>query len=440
MTLNNILLLSCRSPYLDSDKCYPPLANLYLHTAIQQYRPNTKVTVTDDYNLQDPTWLEQYDGIGISIMTPQRAEAKRILDFIKKHKPNTTVFCGGPHVKHYKESISQEPWDYIIPQDGIRAIQHVIEQRPGRIIDDFIKPSDYATQWVKPNRLQNARFLEEFTYQLGGKKSTTMLTAQGCPMACTFCEDARTSARWTPLPLIIEELDDIKSLGYEGIYLFDDLFAIAMPKVKPITEEIKKRGFTYRCNGQANFFTKWGEDFAKLLADSGCVEIAFGHETGSQKILDNVLKQTSVEQNYKSVEYAKKHGIKVKSFLMLGLPGEDLETIAATEKFIATSGADDFQLSIYYPYSGTQIRDSINKGDKSNDLVFIGEGLGAYGQKGGSTECVVRTKALTAEEILAERDRLVKTYRPQSHRNAWVDSLKNDHFFDVAHKSSERFE
>jgi len=116
---------------------------------------------------------------------------------------------------------------------------------------------------------------------------------------------------------------------------------------------------------------------------------------------------------------------------MLGLPGEDMESIRATEDFIKNSGITDFQLSIYYPYKGTQIRDSIERGDNLVDLSFNGEGLGAYGQRGGSTEAVVRTKALSAEDLLRERDRLVQTYRPRSHSNAWVEKPGSDHFFDV---------
>ena len=165
---------------------------------------------------------------------------------------------------------------------------------------------------------------------------------------------------------------------------------------------------------------------AKLLADHGCFEIAFGFESGSQKILDNIKKRTTVEMNYKAVEWAKKHGIYVKGFVMLGLPGENLDTVRETERFISTSGMDDFQLALYYPYRGTQIRDNLEKG--LDDLKFEGEGLGAYGQKGGSTESVVRTSALSSQQLLQIRDDLVRKYKPQSHINKWKDE---DKMFDT---------
>ena len=276
----------------------------------------------------------------------------------------------------------------------------------------------------RPNRLKWSNFLADYNYSLQGKRSTTMMTGRGCPELCSFCEEARTNIKWASEESIDQEVQDIKDLGYEGIYIFDDLFAISTKMIKSYLKSIKKRDLIFRCNSQARYFTRNGDEMAKLLADHGCVEVAAGFESGSQKILDNVQKRTTIEQNYKTIEYARKHGIKVKGFMMIGLPGENLETIAETEDFIKNAGMDDFQLSIYYPYKGTQIRDNLERG--KDDLIFEGEGLGAYGQKGGSTESVVRTSALSSQDLLRIRDELVMKYRPKSHLEKW-----NDKFFDT---------
>ena len=427
MTLENILLLSCRSPFLDDDKIYPPLANLYLHQKVLNERSNVRVTVTDDYDLENPDWLKGFDMVGISIMTPQRAEASRLLQFIKQHSPNTTAaVAGGPHVKYYSDEMLEEPWDYIVVDDGERAIIQIIDGTAERVIKDIIHPRDFPGIVVKPARLENADFLKSYNYKLNGRDSTTMLTARGCPEHCTFCEDAHSFVKYTPFDLVIQELDDIQEMGYQGVYIFDDIFSLIIKRTEPIARELKRRDLIYRCNGQARLFT---EKFADLLAETGCYEVAFGAESGHQTILDNIEKRTTVEQNYNFVRWCKERGIICKAFLMLGLPGENEETIKATEQFIATSGLDDFQLAIYYPYRGTQIRDEIEAGRPNFDLTFEGEGLGAYGQKGGYSEAVVRTRALTRDDLLAHRDRILKTYRPESHKTAW--NPQDDMFFDT---------
>lgn len=425
-------MLSCRSPFLDDSKIYCPMANLYLKSFVNANAP-TNITLGDDaYKLDDASWLQGYDAVGISIMTPQREEAYKLAHFIRQEAPHITLIAGGPHVKHYKDEVAANTdFDFVVPYDGERPLTRICRgEATERVLTDVMTKDDIAKA-PRPDRTSDTakRVILNYHYMLDGRKATTMMSSRGCPMTCTFCEDARTTAKWSSLDNLRNEMNDIVDLGFRGVYLFDDLFAIAMDKVRPIAEELKKRDLIYRCNGQANFFTKWGEDFARLLGETGCYEIAFGHESGSQKILDNITKRTLVEQNYRSVEYAKKHGIKVKSFLMLGLPGEDDETVAATEKFIATAGMDDFQLAVYYPYKGTQIRDAIDRGENNFDLRFEGEGLGAYGQRGGSSESVVRTARFTSAELLKIRDELVRKYKPESHSRKWEDK-----FFDTAHE------
>lgn len=419
--MTSLNLYSCRSPYLDDAKVYPPLGLLYLKAAINQSVPNVNVNLIDDYKLDGLEGIaKQADWHGISIMTPQREEARNLRDTIRKFNPKAKIIAGGPHALHYFSEVEKEDWDFVVPSDGQISVAKILQGGTDRVVIDKLNPIQWGEQ-PRPDRLslQARTFLLGYHYSLEGKKSTTMLTATGCSEKCKFCEDAMTSVRWSPLEKITRELDDIKQLGYQGIYLFDDLFAIAMKKVKPICDELNKRGFVYRCNGQARYFTMWGEDFAKMLAETGCREIAFGHETGSQVILNNINKRTTIEQNYDSVKYAKKHGIKVKSFILLGLPGETRETLKDTERFVATAGMDDFQCAIYYPYRGTQIREALERRDADLDMVFQGEGLGAYGQKGGNTESVVGTKALSSQELLDFRNYLVETYKPLSHKERW---------------------
>lgn len=429
--MRNILMLSCRSPFLDDSKIYVPLASLYLKAFLDKHAKITVSLGDDAYDVNHLEQLADYDAVGISVMTPQRNEADKLARAIKSTYPEKIVIVGGPHVKHYQKDVeTNQDYDFVVPLDGERPLANIVNGNArSRTLVDIMSKEDIANA-PRPDRTSpEARgLISRYNYRLGNRNATTMMTSRGCPMQCTFCEEAKTTAKWSGLDNLKAEMDDIKELGFGGVYLFDDLFAISMPNVRPIAEELKRRDLIYRCNGQANFFTKWGEEFAKLLADTGCYEIAFGHESGSQKILDNVRKKTSVQQNYQSIEFAKKHGIKVKSFVMLGLPGEDEETIRETERFLATAGMDDFQLAIYYPYKGTQIRDSIDRGDNQVDIHFEGEGLGAYGQKGGSTESVVRTTRYSSQDLMQIRDELVRKYKPESHSKKWEDK-----FFDTAH-------
>lgn len=415
-----LALVSCRSPFLDDDRIYPPLGLLYLRSAVAAQAPGTEIAVIDEYDLEDLGQFADADMIGVSVMTPQRHEAEQLAAAIRKRWPGKLLIAGGPHVRHYGAGMAGEPWDYLAGGDGERVLPAIVRQEAvPRVTRDQIPRQELAAM-PRPDRLGEAAFLKNYSYTLAGLASTTMMLGRGCPMACKFCEDARTLTRWTSLVNAEAELDDIVSLGYRGVYLFDDLFAINLGKCQPYLDLLKVSGLRFRCNVHARFMTA---GFAAALADAGCAEAAFGAESGSQQILDRIDKKTTVAQNYDCVRHCKDAGITVKAFLMIGLPGETRATVAETERFIMTSGIDDAQIAIYYPYKGTALREEMDSGT-SADLAFEGEGLGAYGQRDLGTDSVVRTPELSSEDLVAIREDLIRTYRFASHTG------RQDHFFD----------
>lgn len=420
-----LTLVSCRSPFLDDDRIYPPLGLLYLKSAVAAQVPGTEITVVDSYDLDTLDCFADSDMIGVSVMTPQRAEADRLGSALRARWPGKTLIAGGPHVRHYSRDIGSY-WDYLVGGDGEKVLPDIVAGKPvPRLTFDQIPRQELAAM-PPPDRLGEAEFLRGYYYTLAGLNSTTMMLGRGCPMACKFCEDARTLTRWTSLVNAEAELGDILELGYDGVYLFDDLFAINLGKCQPYLDLLERTGLKFRCNVHAKFMT---DEFAAALAKAGCVEVAFGAESGSQQILDRIDKKTTVAQNYACVKHCKDHGITVKAFLMIGLPGETRATIADTERFICTSGIDDAQIAIYYPYKGTELRREMDEGITS-DLAFTGEGLGAYGQKNLGTDSVVCTPELSAADLAIIREKLIRTYKFQSHLGA------RDRFFDTHMVSS----
>ena len=103
--------------------------------------------------------------------------------------------------------------------------------------------------------------------------------------------------------------------------------------------------------------------------------------------------------------------IRVKAFFLIGLPGESDKTAAELEHFVMHSKVDDFDVSIYYPYKGTEIADNIGDYD-----LFLEDGhtIGYHKGKDGKSECAVHTSALLSEEIIAWRERIY------SHHKRWT--------------------
>jgi radical SAM superfamily enzyme YgiQ (UPF0313 family) len=95
------------------------------------------------------------------------------------------------------------------------------------------------------------------------------------------------------------------------------------------------------------------EDVIRTLARMGCWRIWIGSESGSQRILDAMQRDVTVEEVQWATRVARRHGIQVGMFLMWGYEGETIDDIAATVEHVKRAGPDVFLTTVSYPIKGT---------------------------------------------------------------------------------------
>jgi radical SAM superfamily enzyme YgiQ (UPF0313 family) len=100
------------------------------------------------------------------------------------------------------------------------------------------------------------------------------------------------------------------------------------------------------------------EEMFHLMAEAKCYEIAIGVESGSPSILKQIGKGTTVEAIKKSVGWAKKAGILVRGYFILGMPDESEEDLKQTEHLADQLELDEYGFTILCPYPGTQMYDA----------------------------------------------------------------------------------
>jgi radical SAM superfamily enzyme YgiQ (UPF0313 family) len=93
------------------------------------------------------------------------------------------------------------------------------------------------------------------------------------------------------------------------------------------------------------------------MKEAGVIAVAYGIESGSQKILDNMNKRTTVEQNYRAISMTKKAGLQCYADVFIGYPGETPETIAETEELLLKARPTAINLGVMYPLPSTQVYD-----------------------------------------------------------------------------------
>ena len=374
------------STFLDDYKVFPQLGPSYIKRFVEE---NSHHMVDIIY---DPPFsnLGKYEVIGFSVTTPQFEYADNLL----KNVPRSAItVLGGPHCKTY--DIESNKFTYIVKEDGCQPFLDILngkEPQPQNDSNDQLPHRDKS--------------LHDFKYYLDGNPTTVIITSRGCGRRCAFCEHAGTAIRLKSKEAVQEEIQECVDLGFTGIMFFDDLFCLNKKRVKELCDIIKPFNIKFRCFAHANNFS---EEMAQCLSDAGCLEIGYGAEHVSQKILDAVNKSTTTAQNYAIIKTAHKYGLRVKTFLMVGLPGETHETAKELEFFVLNSGVDDFDVAIYYPFIGTEI----TRHPDRYDIIIEHDGTDAAYYKGklGAATCAVRTSALSKDEIKYWKDRIYSYHK-----------------------------
>ncbi len=98
---------------------------------------------------------------------------------------------------------------------------------------------------------------------------------------------------------------------------------------------------------------------ARALRTAGCREAWLGAESGSQRILDDMDKGTTVAEILTARERLQVEGIRVGFFIQLGYIGEQLEDILATRRLVEMARPDDVGVSVSYPLPGTKFYERV---------------------------------------------------------------------------------
>jgi hypothetical protein len=82
-----------------------------------------------------------------------------------------------------------------------------------------------------------------------------------------------------------------------------------------------------------------------------------GFEAGHERILENINKGATLNDNVRALEIARRHGLKVKALMSVGHPGESEESVRALHDWLIATRPDDFDCTVITTYPGTPYYD-----------------------------------------------------------------------------------
>jgi len=196
------------------------------------------------------------------------------------------------------------------------------------------------------------------------KKSSSLdlIMGRGCFFKCAFCAyNAISAVRGYSAEYLVEQVEYMeREFGIDGLFFTDSTIGNYRRTLIEFCELMIKRGTAKRVewyvNIRANQVT---EDLLKLMSRAGCKFWFYGFESGSQRVLDLMVKGIKVESNYRIAELHNKLRLPYHASMMLGYPGEQEEDIFETFKFLRTVKPPIVGINWYVPLPGSPDYDKL---------------------------------------------------------------------------------
>jgi anaerobic magnesium-protoporphyrin IX monomethyl ester cyclase len=340
---------------------------------------------------------------------------------IKKRLSGPVRICFvGPHASALPEEvIRSESVDFVTIDEYDYTVRELV-QRLARDLDD--RGEGIAGLWSgidrqiirNPKRplIENLdelpfaskslfKHLDIFRYGLDFALHPYMniMTSRGCPYKCIYCLWPQTLSRGKyrerSLGHVFQEIDFVLKCKpkIREFFFDDDTFTVKAERVKEFCGRYvrAKINLPFSVNARANITD---EGLLRLLKRAGLRCFVVGFESGNQDILDRIKKDTKLEEMEEFAKLCHKIGIQVHGDFVIGLPGENHDTIANTAAFARKLSLSTFQLSIAMPLPGTEFYNWLDKNNYLSTRNFA-DWIDEYGMQ----KCVMNYPDLNKTDI-----------------------------------------
>jgi len=205
-------------------------------------------------------------------------------------------------------------------------------------------------------------------------RTMPMLASRGCPFQCTFCSSpAMWTTRWVArdVKLLADEIEEyIKKYKMDAIDFYDLTAIVKKSWIIEFCNEVISRNLNFTWQLPSGTRSEAiDEDVTPLLYKSGCRNIGYAPESGSERVLALIKKKVKLSRMTKSLKSSLKSGMNVKLNIMIGFPGETHKDVFITFWYLIKMsfiGVHDISMGVFAPYPGSEIYDDLVKKGKIN--------------------------------------------------------------------------
>lgn len=408
-----------------SSALYPPLGLSYIASYVESAGFKIKII---DMNFEKNEDIEIDDGknvYGIYTTTPLYIRGIKLAEKIRKMDKDAIIIFGGPHPTILPEETIKDGADIVVIGEGEETFLDLLKtikgnkklnNVPGIVFRDNGKvvknsPRDFIENLDSLPFPDQSKFPIEKYFEIKGFREISMITSRGCPMNCIFCQPTLrklfgNKIRYRSPKNIVDEIEYlVKNIKPDIIGFSDDTFCSNEKNVIDVCNMIIERNIDvlWRCQTRVGL----KKETLKLMKRAGCFLLAFGVESGSQEILNNIRKGITPDQVIETFKLCKEVGILTHAYFMVGNIGETHRTIEESKKLMMKIKPFNIFASIVTPYPGT---DLYNFAVKNNLLLETRWDKFSHVRKNPT----LKIDGLTKREILNIKNELLDYHRSKA--------------------------
>lgn len=395
------------------DVSYPPLGILYLAATLEKNNISVKVidAGAEKQNLNETLKIIKKEKpiiVGISAMTPLLQGAVTLAKKIKKTNKDTKICLGGPHISADPNFIKRiKFFDFGITGEGedsfLKAYQKIINHEK---IDKIIvgeTPKDLSLlPWPARHLIDISKY----------NKTASIMATRGCPFNCYYCSRPCISnlVRCREAQDVVNEMNSLYH-QCDGDYLFqDDALTINRDFMVKLCQQLIKQPQKYHWAGYTRVDLV-DDELLKLMNQAGCHSLAFGIESGDEKIRNEIIrKHFTNKQIINTIKLCRKHNIDTNAFFMLAHPTEKPKNLLNTIDFILSNDFKLIGVSIATPFPGSKLWEYALK-EKIVSRQFIDNfALGKLGDGYSGVYPAYIPKTLNRDWVYQQRKRLFRQF------------------------------
>jgi radical SAM superfamily enzyme YgiQ (UPF0313 family) len=422
----NVLLLSMPDSFEHMASITIRMPNGALSSLAGNLDPHHRVAVADLILVQKAVrqsvvdLLAEHapDVVGLSVMTFQRGTARKIIDLVRRHRPEALLVVGG-----YDPSLAPEAWtdvaDVIVRGEGEVTFRELLRAREAgrsprgiaglwyREGSGFVRNPPRPVSGLAGNEIRlphrGARVLSGYTFL--GDVVDVVETSRGCTFDCSFCSIIEMRGRnfhRFDFARVIADLRDAWARGARAVFIVDDNITLDVERFGGLCQAIVEAGLqkvTYMVQAMTSAIANAPGSLVPLMRRAGIRYVFLGIENvleddlaflkASAKNAEREHGQRVGNATVKACDRLHAEGIYVVGGLIVGNPGDSRESIETNLDFAARY-VDWPYIQHPTPYPATPM---------TRDLEARGLVLDRPVETYDGTTAVVKTEHVEAEEV-----------------------------------------